>query len=351
MTTDLAVLDEKAAIRVLREQIAPEATDEELAYFAQVCQRLELSPFADHICLIGRYDSRVGRKVHRHQITVAGRRTLAARTGNLRGIDGPVWSGPRDAQGNLNWLEVWDDDNNKPPYCARVLVYVEGWLKPANGTAKWSEFSQTDNKGNLLPLWRKMPSHMLGKVAESLALRRAFPDTINADVIGGYQARGVTDLDDYEHYVMLDEVAASSSPPGTVTDPGSQDDGGDAPAGNHLPSREASPPSYPPDDPERPFDLETGEIIADEEATLVAVEPEVIDVELPAETDGIAVAQQRANQVRARHDTELFPDSNLEQKSTGELRTLAEERGLIEAGTTSRTHPKTKLLEVLRGAG
>lgn len=46
---------------------------------------------------------------------------------------------------------------------------------------------------------------------------------------------------------------------------------------------------------------------------------------------------------------ELFPDSDLEQKSAGELRTLAEQRRLIEPGTTPRTHPKAKLLEILRG--
>lgn len=173
-----------ATIAVLRDQIAPGAADDELAYFAAVCARLELSPFADQIVLIGRWDSRVGRKVYRHQITVAGRRTLAARTGKLVGIEGPVWCGPRDERGELVWADVWDDDR-EPPYCARCLVHVDGWVTPANGTAKWSEFAQLNRDGTVSPMWQQMPSHMLGKVAESMALRRAFPDVIRPDLIGG----------------------------------------------------------------------------------------------------------------------------------------------------------------------
>lgn len=171
------------AIATLRDQIAPEASDDELALFARVCGALALSPFADQIVLIGRYDSRAGRKVHRHQITVAGRRALAERTGQLVGIEGPEWTGPRDDRGNLNWQELWTSDGwENAPYAARVFVHRAGWVKPANGTAKWSEFRQTGSDGQLLRMWRAMPAHMLGKVAESMALRRAFPNVIGAAV-------------------------------------------------------------------------------------------------------------------------------------------------------------------------
>ena len=99
------------------------------------------------------------------------------RTGELQGIEGPVWCGPR-VDGELEWRELWDEDEK--PYAARVLVYRKGWVKPANGTCKWSEFAVYIDKDRteLGPMWVKMPSHMLGKVAESLALRRAFSDVI-----------------------------------------------------------------------------------------------------------------------------------------------------------------------------
>lgn len=173
-----------AMLQTIREQMAPDASNADLAYFAQVCHRLELSPFADQIVLVGRHDRRLGRKIHRHQITVAGRRALATRTGDLEGIDGPVWAGPRTPAGDLVWLEVWPDEA-EPPYVARCLVWRRGWKVPANGTAKWSEFSQTVS-GALVGLWDSMPSHMLGKCAESMALRRAFPDTITAEAVDGF---------------------------------------------------------------------------------------------------------------------------------------------------------------------
>jgi hypothetical protein len=212
----LATTHTSRAIEELRAQIAPKASDGELAYFAEVCKRLDLSPFADQIVLIGRWDKRANREVHRHQITVAGRRTLASRTGQLAGIEGPQWCGPRINGGPLQWDEVWDDDEH-PPYCARVLVHVKEWVTPANGTAKWSEFAQYDKGGMLLPKWRDMPSHMLGKCAESLALRRAFPDILPPDVLDGF-ARP-TDVDAVELEEAVVEVEGDTDGHGAQGEP------------------------------------------------------------------------------------------------------------------------------------
>jgi hypothetical protein len=190
---------------------------------------LNLSPFADQIVLIGRWDSRVGRKVHRHQITVAGRRTLATRTGNLVGIEGPLWCGPR-VKGELVWSDVWDDDD-VPPYCARVLVHVRDWVVPANGTAKWSEFVQRNRDGTVLAMWSRMPSHMLGKCAESMALRRAFPDTLTPDVLDGfaaYRADLAEDREDWAELVEASAVNAIDEPAGIAVIP-ERDTPGDDP--------------------------------------------------------------------------------------------------------------------------
>ncbi len=106
-----------------------------------MCRHLGLDPFVGHIHLIGRRAKvKVGtdergrdveeyRLIHRPQIAVAGRRVIASRTGRLAGIEGPVWCGPRNAAGELEWREVWDDDEY--PYAARVLVHVQGWKVPA----------------------------------------------------------------------------------------------------------------------------------------------------------------------------------------------------------------------------
>lgn len=210
--TGVAVLGANA-LDTIRDQMAPGASDEELAYFGAVCNRLGLSPFADQIVLIGRYDNRLKREVYRHQLTVAGRRALADRTGRLAGIEGPVWCGPRNEQGALEWRDVWDDDT-EPPYCARVLVHVHGWTVAANGTAKWSEFAVTTKDGGLTPMWKSMPSHMLGKCAESLALRRAFPDALPPDVINGFAEQVMPRLhpDDAPERSVVAEVEAGPPP-------------------------------------------------------------------------------------------------------------------------------------------
>jgi hypothetical protein len=174
----------RRAVDTLREQLAPKANDAELQWLAAVGQRLGLDPIAGHIVLIPRWNKAAGRDVHRPQITADGRLVLAERTGELAGFDGPEWCGERqfDAKGNklpLEWLEVWDEDG--PPYAARVRVYRKGRDRATNGTVRWREFAQSDSKGELLPTWQKMPSHMLGKVALSLGLRRAFGDVIPAD--------------------------------------------------------------------------------------------------------------------------------------------------------------------------
>jgi RecT family len=179
-----------AGLDRLRQQFAPRATDEDLGYFAEVCRHLEVDPWAGHICLMSWTDTTTGELVHRPTLTVAGRRFIAQRTGHLRGIEGPTWCGPRrkdpktgESFGPLDWREMWDEDG--PPYAARCLVFRDDWDRAANGTVKWSEFVQTFRPrggGEKRPTktWATMPSHMLGKVAESLALRRAFAEVAAA---------------------------------------------------------------------------------------------------------------------------------------------------------------------------
>ncbi|MBO0730185.1 MAG: recombinase RecT [Acidimicrobiaceae bacterium] len=165
---------------VLREKLAPDASDKDLEWLGAVSQRLGLDPIAGHIVLIGRYDGRLRRNVYRPQVTAEGRLVVAERTGELVAIDGPQWCGPRNEAGGHDWLEVWDDP--EPPHAARCFVQRKGWTRPVNGTVRWAEFAQTDGQGRLLPTWRAMPSHMLGKTALSLALRRQFPGLIPAEI-------------------------------------------------------------------------------------------------------------------------------------------------------------------------
>jgi hypothetical protein len=222
-----------SAIDLLREQIAPKATDPELRYFSAVCDRLDLDPIAGQITFLPRWDGRLGKDVHRPQITADGRLVQAERTGEYDGCDGPEWCGPRqfDAKGNkvpLDWAEVWDEDESWP-YAARCFVYRKGRGRPSNGTVKWSEFSQWyGDPARLVATWAKMPSHMLGKVALSLALRRAFSDRITTDV----------DVEDdfapYERDPAADDMGEIVDTPGA-----DEPDSGGTPAPGGPPGPEA----------------------------------------------------------------------------------------------------------------
>jgi hypothetical protein len=221
VTDQLDVYGRRFDLDTLRDQFAPAATDLELEHFALVCRHLDLSPYVDQICLIGRNrkiktkdqhgrDVERWQLVHKPQITVAGRRAIAARTGRLAGIEGPQFCGPRRYHDDgtkipLDWDDVWDGVD-QPPYAARCFIYVAGWDIPVNGTVKWGEFAQTvDAEGQrLAPLWKRMPSHMLGKVAESLALRRAFPEIDAA--VAYVERREDFDADDV---AIVAEVEAS----------------------------------------------------------------------------------------------------------------------------------------------
>jgi hypothetical protein len=199
------------AIDELRDQIAPQAQDSELAYLAQVSKRLGLDPIAGHIVLIPRWDKRLNRMVNRPQITADGRLVLADRSGHLDGFTGPEWTGPRKDDGTHTWVDVWDDEY--PPHAARVFVYRRGRAHPVNGTVRWTEFAQLDSKGNVMPMWKQMPSHMLGKVALSLGIRRAFPGIVPGGVDD--------DLTSLEGHEVPDEptVIPESIPAVTTAEP------------------------------------------------------------------------------------------------------------------------------------
>jgi hypothetical protein len=171
--TPEAVARQRGAMNAARRQIGPTARDDEWHLFLEVSLRLGLSPFRDEICLVP-YGG-----VHKAQVTVHGRRVLARRTGQLRGIVGPYWCGPHhpNPDSPLEWVDAWVDD--RPPHAARVIVHRAG-EEPYTGTAPWRIFVKDT------PAWRAMDSHMLGKVAETIALRRAFPDVVIDDAVFEY---------------------------------------------------------------------------------------------------------------------------------------------------------------------
>ena len=150
--------------QLISSTIAPGCTADELKLFAYACQRTGLDPFSKQIYAIKR-----GGKLT-IQAGIDGLRSIAERSGQLDG-SATFWIG--DAEGS-QWSDVWL--GSKPPAAAKTIIYRKGCSHPFVGVARFQDYNAGQG------LWSKMPSAMLAKCSEALALRKAFP----ADMSGVY---------------------------------------------------------------------------------------------------------------------------------------------------------------------
>jgi phage recombination protein Bet len=141
---------------LIRNTVARGASNDELKLFLIIANRAGLDPFTRQIHFVKRGGAGTV------QTGIDGYRAIAERSGQLAGID--------DA--------IYDTEEEAHPNKASVTIYrmVDGQQVAFTASARWDEYVPPPGQDFM---WKRMPYFMLGKVAEALALRKAFPNDLS----------------------------------------------------------------------------------------------------------------------------------------------------------------------------
>jgi phage recombination protein Bet len=168
----------RSQVELIKRTVAKGASDDELRLFVQVCKGANLNPFLRQVHLVPRWDSKSGVEVRAIQVGIDGFRAVAESSGAYAGNDDPIFDGEHE-------IPFTKYENKKPieakltvPGKATVTVYklMDGQRYGFTATARWEEYYPGQKMGFQ---WHIRPYLMLGKCAEALALRKAFPKLLS----------------------------------------------------------------------------------------------------------------------------------------------------------------------------
>ncbi len=179
---------------LLKRTVAKGTTDDEFALFLLVARKHKLDPFTRQLHCVMRFDKALGRDKMVIQIGIDGYRAMAARSHRDYGsISEP----------EFEYKEGGRQENKygKNLLLARVKCWKKGLAEPTVSVAFWDEYAPDQNSKQAF-FWKQMPHGQLGKCAEALGLRKAWPDLADiytneemaqADIDLSPEGREVTD--------------------------------------------------------------------------------------------------------------------------------------------------------------
>ena len=151
---------DEATVRAAKAIIARDAPDHIIKLVLYRCAQIGCDPMGRMIYAIER------KGVWNLQASIDLFRAVAESSHDYAGQLGPFWCGDDGV-----WVDAWL--KKTPPVAAKVGVERNGFKNPLFAVARFDEYAAGG------PMWAKMPSTMVAKCAEALALRRAFPATLN----------------------------------------------------------------------------------------------------------------------------------------------------------------------------
>lgn len=181
-------------VELIKRTIAKDATDDELKLFLHQCKRTQLDPMTRQIYFM----KRAGKVSI--QTSIDGFRVIAERSGDYAGQDEPIFG---------------EDPKTGEMFC-KVTVYRfrnDTRYPAAVGVAYWKEYCPQSGQDFM---WKKMPHTMLAKVAEALALRKAYPQDLSGLYTGDEMAQAdkpenvINDVPEESERQLLRQLVYSS---------------------------------------------------------------------------------------------------------------------------------------------
>lgn len=161
-------------------------TDQEVVMFLELCKAQKLNPFVKDAYLI-KYGNQAAQ-------TVTGKDVFIKRA-----AESPIFDGMRagivvaNTRGELEYREGSLKLPNEQIIGGWCEVYLKDKKYPAKAVVSFEEYAAKKANGQLNQMWASKPGTMIRKVAQSQALREAFPNELR----GLYQAEemGTTEYD------------------------------------------------------------------------------------------------------------------------------------------------------------